>query len=140
MKMINKIILLSTLSSLPIMIYAANAPAPSLGGSPDISGTYQCKGYDPGSKANYANPITIVKNGDTYTFQWLNSSGYPFNLGTGIMNPGMNEAISVVFWDPKKSDFFGTMLYQLKPDGSLSGVWVVQATQQLGTENCTKSK
>lgn len=139
MRMIHKVILLSALSSLPFIGFAAGATTETTGSS-DITGSYQCKGYDPASKSNYTNPITITKNGDTYTFQWLNSNGYPFNLGTGIINPGMSNAMSVVFWDPKKSDFFGTMSYAIQPDGTLSGVWVIQATQQIGTETCVKSK
>lgn len=107
---------------------------------PDITGTYQCKGYDPGGNSNYANPITITKNGDIYNFQWLNSNGVPFNLGTGIFNSKLDNAISVVFWDPKKADFFGTMIYEITSDGSLQGNWVIQGTTKIGTESCTKNK
>lgn len=106
----------------------------------DIPGTYQCKGFDPGGNANYSNPINITKTGDVFNFQWLNANGQPFNLGTGLLNPGQNNVLSVVFWDLKKPDFFGTMLYTIKEDGSLEGYWVIQGTTKIGTESCVKNK
>ena len=133
MKTIKTWLTLSVISSLTVTAFAANTST-----VPDISGTYQCKGYDPGGNTNYTNSITVAKNGDTFTFQWLNSSGYPFNLGTGIFNSDLNNAVSVVFWDPKKSDFFGTMFYVISSDGSLQGKWIIQGTTQIGTETCSK--
>lgn len=113
----------------------------SSNGTPDIAGNYQCKGYDPGGNSNYSSPLSVTKNGDTYTFQWLNSNGYPYILGTGFLSTNVTNALSVVFWDPKKADYFGTLLYSVnKSDGSLTGSWVVQGTKVLGTENCTKNK
>jgi hypothetical protein len=106
----------------------------------DILGTYQCKGFDPGGNANYTNPISITKSGDVFNFQWLNTNGQPFNLGTGILNPNQNNVLSVVFWDMKKPEYFGTMLYNIKEDGSLQGYWVIQSTVKIGTENCVKDK
>src|SRR5690606_27358043 len=135
MKTIKMILLLSALTSFSIAGFAEATEKTGASGTgaqvPDITGTYQCKGYDPSSKSNYTNPITVTKNGDTYAFQWLNSKRYPFNLGTGIIHSGLKNVVSVVFWDPKKSDFFGTMVYEVKSDGSLTGEWVVQATNDI---------
>lgn len=142
MRAVIKLLLLSSLSicSLTSIAATTNGSSKSESTPPDITGSYQCKGYDPGGNSNYTNPITVTKNGDTYAFQWLNSSGYPFNLGTGIMIPNLNNVVSVVFWDPKKSDYFGTMVYAIGSDGTLDGGWVIQGTKKAGTETCIKSK
>ncbi len=117
-----------------------SSPSPSSSNAPDIIGNYQCHGYDPFGKSNYANPVTVTKNGDTFSFQWLNSKGYPFLLGTGVANPDANNVVSIVFWDPKKADYFGTELFAIKPDGSMQATWTVQGENQAGTEACTKNK
>jgi hypothetical protein len=152
MKGIKTLLLISTLS-LSLTAYAATtdntngsnggSSNTSNGGSnssniPDISGKYDCHGYDPFGKSNYKNPVTVTKNGDTYSFQWLNSRNYPFILGTGVMNPDINNMVSVVFWDPKKADYFGTEVFAIKPDGSMSATWTVQGENQVGTEECVK--
>lgn len=134
MQFIRRLMTLTTLALFSVVGFAATTSVP------DITGTYQCKGFDPGGNSNYANPITITKNSDIYNFQWLNSNGVPFNLGTGIFNSNIDNIVSVVFWDPKKADFFGTMIYEIKSDGSLQGNWVIQGTTKIGTESCTKNK
>jgi len=110
---------------------------PSSGGI-DITGSYSCKGVVPGSNTSYANTLTIAKNKDTYTFQWLNSSGKPYYYGTGVMNTDIN-AVSVVFWDPRMPSYFGTMLYKVNQDGELDGDWLIQSAGQLGSEICSRS-
>lgn len=134
-------IAISSLASLHLSAYAGKqADTASTTTSTDIAGNYQCKGYDPGGNANYNSPLTITKNGDTYTLQWLNSNGYPYILGTGFMSNNVSDAFSVVFWDPKKADYYGTLLYAVKSDGTLTGSWVIQGTKVLGTESCVKNK
>ena len=141
MKIVN-MLLISTLSVLTLTAYAKtnsthNATStPS--SAPDISGNYQCQGYDPFGKSNYSNPVTITKRGSTFNFQWLNQKGYPFLLGTGVMHPDIGNMVSVVFWDPKKAEYFGTEVFAIKSDGSMSATWTVQGEDQVGTETCTK--
>jgi len=145
MKVIRKILLSTMLSLFAVAVHAeaasatpAATPAASSGGS-DVSGTYQCQGYDPFGKSNYSYPtVTIAKNGDAYTIQWQSSTGYPLLLGTGLFNHEINNAFAVVFWDPKKADYFGTAIYLIKPDGTLQADWTLQAQKQIGTETCTK--
>ena len=143
MKILNKAILTGA-CVMALNAFAAPAPAsnnntePAANNSPDISGNYQCQGYDPYGKSNYANPVTITRNGNTFTFQWLTTKGYPFILGTGVFNTDLNNAVSVVFWDPKKADYFGTEIFVIKPDGSMSANWTLQGENQVGTESCTK--
>ncbi len=147
-----KLLLMGALSVLAIVTYA-KSPSRSTISSPttpstsdsttttsDISGNYQCRGYDPFGKSNYSNPVTISKHGDTYSVEWINAKGYPFLLGTGIFNQDVNDVISVVFWDPKKTDYFGTEVFKIKPDRSLSANWTLQGENQVGTESCTKNE
>lgn len=148
MQMVNKLFISTILSLFTLSAHAvvpANTqttmPANNVANGPDVSGTYQCQGYDPFGKSDYSYPTAIFsKNGDAYSVQWQSSTGYPLLLGTGIVNKDISNAFSVVFWDPKKADYFGTALYAVKPDGSLSAVWTLQAQKQVGTETCTKAK
>lgn len=142
MKLGKKILLLSALSIFSLVTYAADTAQPSANANvklPDISGHYECQGYDPYGKSNYSNPVTVTRNGETYSFQWLSSKGYPFILGTGVFNKNISNAISVVFWDPKKQDYFGTEIFEIKPDGSMQATWTLQGENAVGTETCTKS-
>ncbi|MBX3709705.1 MAG: hypothetical protein KIT56_05120 [Gammaproteobacteria bacterium] len=140
MKSAKKILIMSILSLFSITAYAQSNSSTNTNSSqnnPDIVGNYQCQGYDPFGKNSYANPVTITKNGDTYSFQWLTSKGYPFILGTGVF-ADVDNVISVVFWDPKKADYFGTEVFTIKPDGSMTATWTVQGENQIGTESCKK--
>jgi len=144
MKIAKILLLISTLSLLTLTTNAKTSSSNVSSSSStttgqDISGNYQCRGYDPFGKSNYANPVLVTKREDTFSFQWLNSKGYPFLLGTGVMNPDINNMVSVVFWDPKKTDYFGTEVFAIKPDSSMSATWTVQGENQVGTETCTKN-
>ena len=141
MKFAKILLLISTLSVFTATAATNTSPTSASSNAPDIVGNYQClMVYDPFGKSNYANPVTVSKNGDTFTFQWLNSKGYPFILGTGVLNPDASNVVSVAFWDPKKADYFGTEVFAIKPDGSMQATWTVQGENQAGTEACTKNK
>lgn len=148
MKAIKRVILATAISTLALTAYAADttskdtsaAQAPAyVSPGPDISGNYTCSGWDPFGKTNFNSTVTVTKNGDTYSFQWL-SNGYPYNLGTGVYHKDVKDVMSVVFWNPKKPDYFGTEVFNVKSDGSMTADWTVQAESQVGTENCTKNK
>ena len=134
MKLIHQLLLIIAACMMSVSAFSAAANLP------DVTGNYQCQGYDPYGKSNYSNPVSVTKNGETYSFQWLSSKGYPFILGTGVFNKNVNNVISVVFWDPKKADYFGTELFEIKSDGSLQAFWTLQAENLIGTESCTKKK
>lgn len=105
----------------------------------DFSGNYECKGYDPIGKSNYDNPLIVVKNGDAFNFQWMNSTkGYPILLGTGVTNNDLPNAISIVIWDPVRSTYFGTEIFAAKSDGSMTGTWVLKGENIIGNEHCVK--
>lgn len=150
MQVIKQVFLAAVFSLLAINAHAAAVAAPAAApatpdtsaaaaSTTDVSGTYQCQGYDPFGKSDYNYPTAVfTKNGDTYNIQWQSSTGYPLLLGTGLFNKDVSNAFAVVFWDPKKPDYFGAGLYTVKPDGSMQAVWTLQAQKQIGTEVCTK--
>ncbi|VVC75590.1 hypothetical protein AQUSIP_08800 [Aquicella siphonis] len=136
-----KIALMTSLSLFTLGVHAADTSSSSTAAAaknPDIVGNYQCHGYDPFGKTEYANPVTVTKNGDTYSFQWLTSKGYPFILGTGVFSPDVSNIVSVVFWDPQKADYFGTEVFTVGANGSLNATWTLQGDNLVGTESCTK--
>ena len=105
----------------------------------DISGSYKCSGYDPYDKTNYTESIVFKKAGSAYSIQLIHSdSVVPYNLGTGVMNKDVNNAMGLVYWDPQKPTTMGTELFEIKSDGSLDGVWTSSGTKWIGTETCTK--
>lgn len=106
----------------------------------DIVGSYTCKGTDPFSTTtpNYTNTVNVTKNGDTYSFQWLDANGYPYIYGTGLIHKDLPDVVSVLSWDPTHEDYLVTVAYEIKSDGSLQGIWTLKSGSQTGTENCTK--
>jgi len=116
-------------------VIASETPIPT--DESKLIGKYQCAGHDPNKNTDYSNPVIISKLDNAYSFKWLNSSGAAYNYGTGFFNKDLN-AMSVVFWAPANPNFIGTMLYTVKPDGSLQGIWTIQQTTTVGTENCKK--
>ncbi len=127
-----KIYLIGVLSLLSMTAYAQ---------SNTIAGNYQCQRTDAQNNAT-SSPLNISSTGDTYTLQWTDSNGYPTIYGTGATSSasGLNNLLSVVYWDAKNADNYGNELFTIKPDGSLQGEFVVQSANKIGTETCTKSK
>lgn len=97
---------------------------------------YECQRTDSsGNTVSY--PVTVAKTKATYTFQWQ-TGDTPVIYGTGVINPKVNNAISVIFWDPKNSDAsYGVVLFSIKSDGSLNGEWIMRSGEE-GSETCTK--
>ncbi len=104
-----------------------------------IVGNYQCQRTDASGSAN-SYGLTVKASGDTYAFEWDNSSGYPQVYGTGVVHSKMPNAASVSFWDAKDSNNYGVEFFSVKSDGSMSGTWAVQSANQTGSDSCTKSK
>lgn len=131
-----KICLVTSLLLPAIMAYAATS---TNSGSSSLLGNYQCKRTDASGKTTEY-PLLINKNGDAYTFEWDNDSGYPAIFGTGVMHPTVTNVASVSFADPKNISTFGVELFSIQSDGSLQGSWALNTSNQLGSETCTKGK
>jgi hypothetical protein len=105
----------------------------------NIAGNYTCTRID-ASKSSTTYPLIVKSAGDGFGFEWDNASGYPQLYGTGIMHSKLNNAVAVSYWDAKDANNYGIELFDIKSDGSLSGVWAQQSTNQTGTDTCVKSK
>ena len=132
MKTATKNICFITVLSLSIVTsYADTAPS--------IAGDYQCQRTD-ASNETTTYPLSITKTNDTYTFEWADNSGNPVFYGTGVSHSNLPNVIASSFWDPKNPDTQGIEMIEVKPDGSLQASWVLQSNNQIGSEDCTKSK
>jgi hypothetical protein len=106
----------------------------------DLSGNYTCSGTDSTGGQPYTSTLQVVKHGDTFSFEWLNSSsGLPDQIGTGIYNTNVPDSIGIVFRDTKDPTNIAVMLYQIKPDGSMNGNWAYMGDKAPAPEHCTRS-
>lgn len=148
MKVFTKIAMLSGLTFVILAAYAATTPTVTTTSTTattttastsksNLVGEYKCNRTDAMGRTTQA-PLSISGTGETYTLQWANPNGYPLMYGTGVMTKGMDNAMSVVFWDAKNTEVYGNELFVLKSDGSLSGTFVLQSDTKLGSETCTK--
>ncbi len=131
MNAIYKLILTVSLSSLAMAAFA----------DADFSGTYSCNGNDPNSTPPaFKENIIFKKTGSTYSVQLIHSgSVFPYNLGTGVVNKDIPNAIAYVYWDPKSPTTMGSEIFIVNSDGSLDGVYADSNKTKSGTETCTKS-
>jgi hypothetical protein len=113
-------------------IFAADA-------APSFAGSYQCKRVDASNNTN-TYPLEIINNGNTYTFEWMDANGFPLYYGTGITHPTAPTLAIASFFDPKNPSAFGVEFFKIKPDNSLQSNWVLQQSNQVGSETCTRSK
>jgi len=95
---------------------ANSAPANNAGNDPVIiTGEYAATGTNPdGSK--YAADLVVTQRGDVYQFSW-ESGGRSYD-GVGVAN---RDTVAVGFTDGKDGKGCGVVLYDINPDGSLSG-------------------
>lgn len=109
--------------------------------STDLSGKYTCSGANSDGSSAYTSPLEIQKRGNFYSFQWLsNDTGFPTDIGTGIFNSDIPNAIAVVFKDVKNDKSVAVAFYQIKSDGSLQGTWGFLGDKNGGNEKCTPAK
>ena len=89
--------------------------------SPKILDKYDCRGM--GQEGQYTTPLTIERNGDTYSLRWSNSFGEGFR----------HENQLVAFY--LLGSFHGVILYQIA-DGRLVGNWMFEGDDKTYTESC----
>lgn len=102
----------------------------------DIEGKYKCSGYDPVVRSGYDTGMVITKNRDVYNFKWEELEEN-FD-GTGFFMKQSPDILVAEFWNPKKRERSGAIVYTLKPDGSFEGEWSRSDKNLVGTENCKK--
>lgn len=93
----------------------------------DISGTYDVEGGNPGAQGRYAGQAAVKATGDT--FQVLRQIGSQTHRGTGILQ---DRHFSVVYQADGEAP--GVAVYDVAPDGSMTGVWTGLGGTALGIE------
>ena len=124
-----QVLFLMLFSMLVSQSYAADA---------NVIGNYTCMGADALGQNKYTNPVTVTKNGSAYIIQWMNTSGNPYNVGTGIVNTSVSDSLAATFWDPATKGSVGVILYHIASDGSMQGNWALMGGSTVGVETCTK--
>lgn len=128
MKINIKALLFSMLTLFTLNCYAA-----------DVVGNYTCKRVNAnGQFSNYA--VSITKTDATYTFQWSENNGNPVMYGTGLIQSKSPDVVATTFWNVTNDENTGIEIFAIKPDGSLQGDWLLQSTNDNGTETCTRQK
>lgn len=91
------------------------APADSSAESAILTGTYDATGTNPDGSA-YKARLVVTRRGEVYQFSW-DSGGRSYD-GVGVAN---KDTVAVGFTDGKDGKGCGVVLYDINPDGSLSG-------------------
>jgi len=97
----------------------------------DVAGTYTGSGSNPGGAGTYDCEVVIAKTGGVYSVQWYFGGALGYD-GVGILKSGL---FCVGFASP---DGYGVVVYDVKTDGSLDGVWTMVGSEELGTETLKK--
>lgn len=103
----------------------------------DISGSYECKGYDPYVKTYYNGTIDIKKTGNTYHFIWHLGGNDIYN-GTGLINKNLPNVVSAIFYSSDDVKSAGVETFNIQPDGTLEGQWTMNGKDLVGRETCKK--
>jgi len=102
--------------------------------APDITGSYNCAGTNPGqaNTQGYQGTTTISKDGNTFLLGWtIGGTSY---TGVGIRN---GNILSVAWYTAGQT---GVVAYQISPDGrTLKGTWTgVGGNGNLGYETLSR--
>lgn len=135
MHVINKISLATALGVLAASTNVFSAE------TPDISGSYTCSYHDPSSNpSDGTETVVLKKNGDVYKVSGIpTGSVFPYYIGKGLFNKNVSNAIGYIFWQPKSPSVTTIQIFNIKPDGSLDGVFSESNKDKMGTETCTKA-
>jgi len=96
--------------------------------SADVVGSYVGHGTNPsGGSGPYDCDVTITKAGDVYNVQWFFGGQLGYE-GVGLMKNGL---FCVGY---AARDGYGVVVYEVKSDGTLEGIWTTPGFTDLGTE------
>jgi hypothetical protein len=94
-------------------------------GGSSLAGDYDATGKNPDGK-EYKAKLTVEPAGNLYRFVWSNNTD-----GMGIKQ-GSNVAVGI------GGARCGFVAYEIKPDGTLDGIWGGYGSDKTGTEKATK--
>ncbi len=93
----------------------------------DVAGEYTGQGSNPGGAGSYDCDVTVAKSGDVYNVQWFFKGKLGYE-GVGFMKNGL---FCVGY---ASSGGYGVVVYEVKSDGTLDGVWTGAGATALGAE------
>jgi hypothetical protein len=103
-----------------------------------LAGSYYCKGYDPYANVKYAGPVTIKQIGHTYSVTWDLGDSQIYT-GTGLLDKNQ-KVFSVLFYNDQNVKSAGLSVYEVMPNDTLTGQWVMNNEDKIATESCVKQK
>lgn len=93
----------------------------------DLAGSYRGHGINPGRGGSYDCEVAIKQNGEVFAVKWFFDGKLGYE-GVGIIKNGL---FCVGYAAPNA---YGVVVYEIKTDGTLEGVWTAPGFTELGTE------
>ena len=103
-------------------------PVLGIAQSGEPSGLYSVEGRNADANATYRGEVAISKDGEAFKIFWI--VGNQQFAGTGILRDGK---LAVAF--QAQGRMVGIALFDLLPDGTLSGTWTMLGGKELGLEH-----
>jgi len=130
---------LSTLSKFAVAIILSGFGMSAFATN-DITGKWQCSGYDPQTKDKITMTGEIKKTGkNTYSFKdWTNIKTGEKLKASGVQNQNHDENFAIVYWADDKPGYIGFGIYELQSDGNLAGHRTTKEGTLVGEELCTR--
>lgn len=98
----------------------------------DLEGRYSVEGRNPGGEGSYSGQAAVQQQGSVYRVAW--KVGRQQYVGTGIRR---EDTFSVVYQGAGDGGRPGLVVYQIRDDGSLVGLWVPLGGDKTGLERWT---
>jgi hypothetical protein len=95
----------------------------------DLEGRYVVSGQNPGGQGSYNGVAAVQENDGTYTVAW--KVGQQQYAGTGILR---KDVFSVVYQTGGDRSRPGLVVYEVRDDGTLVGVWTTLGSSNTGLE------
>lgn len=106
----------------------------------DLSGKWQCSGYDPVTKEQVSTTVDFKKIGaNRYSFKdWVDVKSGKKLSGDIVQNKNHDENFAISFWSDDKPGYIGFGVYQINTDGTLAGQRSSKASELVSEELCNK--
>jgi len=119
-----------------VLLATLALPLPSL--AAEVEGRYRIDGRNPGDTAGrYTGEVAVTRTGDTYQVAWI--VGGQKSVGTGLRT---GDILSVAYGTPQAGGLASPSIavYQINPDGTLTGSFTLVGMKAKGLEAWTPAK
>jgi hypothetical protein len=97
----------------------------------DVVGEYAGEGVNPGGGESYTCEVQVTQTGEVYAVKWFFNGQLGYE-GVGLMKGGL---FCVGY---ASSGGYGVVVYDVRADGALEGVWTAPGFDDVGTETLRK--